>query len=305
MLDEFSSAKISQPVQKDPAPADVKDEASKAGESHGSGQSTQHAGETGDDEFSQQLQAGMAEMMRELESNPDMAKEFEQIMMGQFGMADNIKNEENAQNVQTPSSVTAKDSSRPQTANGQTSQPPGPPASFQDTIRQTMDRMKESNASASAASSTPAPGSDDFMTAMLNEIAQSQGGAEGNSEDAFSSMLLGMMEQLTNKDILYEPMKDLSGKFPDWLAEREPGQSKSGSITNEERTKYKEQLDLVQQIVGRFERPGYNDQNTEDREYIVERMQRMQGAGAPPADLVGDMGGAADMLVGLSDSETK
>ncbi len=31
-------------------------------------------------------------------------------------------------------------------------------------------------------------------------------------------MLLGMMDELTHKDILYEPMKELDDKFPDWFA---------------------------------------------------------------------------------------
>lgn len=304
MLDEFSAAKISKPAQVEqqksinqPAaekPSSRSDEASNVPPDLGNGD---------EDEFTKQLSAGMAEMMKELESNPDMAKQFEQMMMGQFGMAENMSapgtDESSAPSAENASSSKpAPTQAMPPASagNGQTPQAGAPPPSFQDTIRQTMDRMKESNASASAASTAPGEGSDDFMAAMLKELAQAQGGANGNPEDAFSSMLLGMMEQLTNKEILYEPMKELDGKFPEWLAEREPGKPKADTITAEDRQKYAEQQGLVKEIVQRFEKPGYNDQNTEDREFIVERMQKMQAAGAPPADLVGDMGGAAEML---------
>jgi len=52
----------------------------------------------------------------------------------------------------------------------------------------------------------------------------------------------------------------------------------------------------VKEIVGRFERKGYSDENEDDREYIVERMQKMQAAGSPPPDLVGDMSAAQEAL---------
>jgi peroxin-19 len=71
---------------------------------------------------------------------------------------------------------------------------------------------------------------------------------------------------------------------------------------------------MVKQIVERFEKKGYSDDNEDDREYIVERMQRvssaalmrardyannisqMQAAGSPPPDLVGDMSAAQEAL---------
>jgi len=58
--------------------------------------------------------------------------------------------------------------------------------------------------------------------------------------------------------------------------------------------RYEEQHTLVTEIIGRFERKGYSDSNASDREYIVERMQKMQAAGSPPPDLVGDMNAAQE-----------
>jgi peroxin-19 len=93
-------------------------------------------------------------------------------------------------------------------------------------------------------------------------------GSEGSDED-FSKVLMGMMEQLTNRDILYEPMKELHDKFPAWMEENR------GKVKEDDLKRYEEQQLLVREIVGRFERTGYSDQNAGDREYIVERMQKV------------------------------
>lgn len=138
-------------------------------------------------------------------------------------------------------------------------------ADFQETIRRTMERMQASGESATAAAT--AKGSDDFMAEMLRQMG-GDGGLEGSEED-FSKMLLGMMEQLTNKDILYEPMKELNDKFPGWM------EKNKDTISQEDRARYELQEGLVKEIVGKFEESGYADSNAADREYIVERMQKV------------------------------
>lgn len=190
-------------------------------------------------------------------------------------------------------------------------------ASFQETIRRTMERMQTSGEQATAAAA--AEGSDDFMAELLRQMQAGGGGGElgEGGDEEFSKMLLGMMEQLTNKDILYEPMKELHDKFPDWM--RENGDKVSG----EDRERYEVQQGLVAEIVAKFEEATYSDAKAEDREYIVDRMQKvsdpdvatrerhadqrlssqMQAAGSPPPDLVGDMPSAQDAL-GAPDAES-
>jgi len=126
-----------------------------------------------------------------------------------------------------------------------------------------MERMQESGEAAGAAASTAAASEDDFMASLLKEMEA------GGSEEDFSKMLLGMMEQLTNKEILYEPMKELDNKFPDWM-------KKNGDKTPAaDMTRYCEQQRLVREIVAKFEEPGYTDENVQSREYILERMQKV------------------------------
>ncbi|KAF2229359.1 Pex19 protein [Viridothelium virens] len=226
-----------------------------------------------DEEFAKQLQAGMAELLGDMDKDPEMKKQFEELMKG-LG-ADATATEDTA--TSTNSTEQAGKSKGQKTGED----------SFQETIRKTMERMRESGDQASAAATSSSQ--DDMFAQMMKEMEKS--GLDGDeNEENFSKMLLGMMEQLTNKDILYEPMKELNDKFPAWMKENREKTSK------EDVARYEEQQKLVSEIVARFETSGYADEKAEDREYIVERMQKMQAVGAPPPDLVGDMNATQEAL---------
>lgn len=140
-------------------------------------------------------------------------------------------------------------------------------ASFQDTIRRTMERMQASGEQATAAAASG--GTDDFMSEMLKQMSSGDLGGDG-SEEEFSKMLMSMMEQLTNKEILYEPMKELDDKFPDWLAKNR------GKTPKDDLKRYEEQQVFVREIVAKFEQKTYSDSNSADREFIVDKMQKVR-----------------------------
>ncbi|KAI9727104.1 MAG: Peroxisome chaperone and import receptor [Chrysothrix sp. TS-e1954] len=308
VLDEFSATKIT-PSSTNPAtsgpgrPITGAEEASDTTNTKGT---TEDGPPVSEEDFTNQLQSGMADMLKELETNPEMAKQFEE-MMAQFGpLPPGEDDKSSAQSTQEALKDVAKSMDLPtSSADAAVSSPsassatkPSPSTNsedktFQDTIRRTMDRMNASSSAATAASAskTKGPSEDDLMSALLAEMGKGGAAGEGG-DDALSKMLLSMMEQLTNKDILYEPMKELDSKYPAWLKERSIGEAKEKEITTEDRTRYEQQRALVREIVERFERPGYSDDNPQDREIVVERMQKMQAAGSPPSDLVGDMAGA-------------
>lgn len=138
--------------------------------------------------------------------------------------------------------------------------------SFQETIKKTMERMQASSDTATTAAASSSQ--DDILAQMLASMESGSFAGEGGDED-FSKIIMGMMEQLTNKDILYEPMKELDDKFPKWM------EGNRDKVTQDDLKRYQEQMTLVREIVGRFERQGYSDANAQDREYIVERMQKV------------------------------
>jgi len=220
---------------------------------------------SGDDDFAAQLQHGMTDLLREMNDSKELQDQFEKLVKE---LSD------------TTAGTDAPARSAP--ASGPSSESPAPTEAnnFQDRIKQAMDRMKSSEAEMEAASAEPE--SDDFLAEMLKQMQSTSG--HGGSEEEFSTMLVNMMEQLTSKDILYEPMKELYDKYPAWLRDNE------GKQPVEDMTRYREQYDTVKKIVKKFQEPGYKDEDDSCRTYIVEQMQKMQSAGSPPQELMGDVG---------------
>jgi peroxin-19 len=188
-----------------------------------------------------------------------------------------------------------------------------PNTSFEDTIRRTMARMSESSAAATSATTTQQQQkSEEALLADMLRALEGDGG-DGESDGEMSKMFLGLMEQLTNKDMLYEPMKELSEKFPTYLKENDPSSPSPGTTTAGKDAKkaklsqadferFTRQEKIVQAIVAKFEEKGYSDNDPKSREFIWEKMQEMQAEGAPPEALLanpfpgmgGLMGGGGD-----------
>jgi peroxin-19 len=282
MLTEFSAVKVDskQPAEASAPPAAAPPPAIPANAatstSQPKGADDQPFSEA---DFAQQLQAGMAELLGELDKSvsstpgqcncsvmlttfhiqPDMQAQFEEIFKQMHAATG-----EGAP-APAPAPATAAGNSAPKAATD-ASADGAADASFQETIRRTMERMQNSGDQATAAAASG--GGNDFMAEMLKQLSSGDFGGEGGDED-FSKMLMGMMEQLTNKDILYEPMKELNTKFTDWM------EKNKATTSAEDLKRYEEQQTIVAEIVARFETPTYSDSNAADREYIVDRMQKV------------------------------
>jgi peroxin-19 len=253
MLEEFSAAKIDATQTDGASGADRPASSAGAGAAGASSSEPNLEDVLSDDDFAKKLQAEMAEMMGGLGNGPEMATQFDKIFKEIAAAAGEID--------ETAGPSTAGSTEKP-AADAAASD-----ASFQETIRRTMERMQTSGDQATAAATEA--GTDDLMAEMLKSLGA--GGLEGlqGGEEEFSKMLLGMMEQLTNKDILYEPMKELNDKFPEWM---EKNKDKTPA---EDLKRYEEQQALCKEIVAKFEEKSYSDSNSADREYIVDRMQKV------------------------------
>lgn len=240
LLDDFSSSKITTGEQSGP-PAHTPQQ--NISSDQGSSPATT-------DGFTRQLEAQMAALMGDGEETPEMRKEIQAVLQ-ELGAA-----------VETePASV-------PQTSDmGQAFPAAAADESFQDAILRTVRRMQDSgnipNVEAAAGE-----GSDDILAQMLEEMQNGDSSASAG-EPEFSKMLMTMMEQLTNKDILYDPMKELNDKFPDWMSDNK------GSVQADDLLRYQRQQRLITEIVCKFEESTYSDANAEDREHIVKRMQEV------------------------------
>jgi len=239
LLDEFSATKV-----------DTVQEGIPDGQNLGhSNSDTPDAAAT---EFSKQLQEQMAALMGKVDESPEMRQEIE-AMMQELGAATD-PGPSSKPKVQSETKSTTIDTTTKAEE------------SFQKTIRKTMERIQTSGEQATAAATSE--DSEDILAQMLKEMQS--GGLEGpENEEDFSTMLMGMMEQLTNKDILYEPMKELNNKFPAWMSKNKD------TVEQDNLRRYENQQRLVGEIVGKFEEKGYSDSHPADREYIVERMQQV------------------------------
>lgn len=267
VLDEFANAKLD---SKAPAPK-PEPAAAPAPSSSGPGRpedlSPTELLLENEDEFAKQLQKEMEQLL----GQGDFQKQFEDIMKE---MSQEMGGVNPLEAATAPVKDAAKAKADPGPSQAETETAAKAEKSFQETIKKTMERMQSSSDTATSAAASSSQ--DDMLAQMLASMESGGfGGAEGGDED-FSKILMGMMEQLTNKDILYEPMKELDEKYPKWMEEHRD------KVSKDDLTRYEEQQTLVREIVARFDRKGYSDSNAGDREYIVERMQKVCIASTVP-----------------------
>lgn len=129
---------------------------------------------------------------------------------------------------------------------------------------------------------------------LLQGIFQSLGanmdGGDNTSDpsnfnpDAFVD---GMMEQLLSKELMYEPMKQVTEKFPAWLEQHKD------DLDGQELKQRQEQYRCFQELVQVYE--SQEDGNTDNVDTtkstgrLMELMQRVQEFGQPPQEIVNEI----------------
>ncbi|PLN80032.1 Pex19 protein family-domain-containing protein [Aspergillus taichungensis] len=210
-----------------------------------------------DNEFASTIDQGADAFTKQLEDSGIPPGDFIKQLLADV-MA------ENGSDAPAPQANTANpgSSGAPASANGSA------PETFNDAISRTINRMKESGDKATAAASEDDI-SDDLVAQLLKAV---EAGAAGAGDDGdLTKMFMGMMEQLSNKEMLYEPMKELHGKFGPWITANKG----KGKISDEDMARYEDQARIVAQIVGKFEEEGFTDEDPKCREFVWEKMQEV------------------------------
>lgn len=228
-----------------------------------------------DEEFAEKLKLGVDYLLEEMDDSPEAKQSLAALLAG---MADAT-----GANSNVPQS-NAKDTSA-STAGGKSED-------FHDTIAATMNRLKESRKELD----NKAESGTDFLANMMKEL-EAAAGTDGNGLEA----LLGeLLLELSSKDILYEPMKEMHEKYPKWIEENESKLPADGLA------RYKTQQRIVAEIVTKFEDPSYSDQDADCKKFITTRMEEMQNSGAAPMELMSDMtSGSIPGLDGLGGAPPK
>ncbi|KAG5652146.1 hypothetical protein H0H81_006130 [Sphagnurus paluster] len=145
-----------------------------------------------------------------------------------------------------------------------------PKNEFQNKIKQAMDKLKESesNLQAESAPKSGAGAAPDSLEALLSSLGDlGLGDGEGPEDEAeLAGLLENMMGQLMSKEVLYEPLKELSDSYPGYL-EKPPS-----PLSDEDRTRYQNQLTCVRKILAVFDKPSYSDENAEARKTVSDLM---------------------------------
>ena len=112
---------------------------------------------------------------------------------------------------------------------------------------------------------------EDVMNKIMSDFEQM------SEREDFNSVVEDMMKQLLSKQIMYGPIKEICGKFPEWLAENEK------KLSKEDYERYGKQYQYMQRICAVYETTPDNF------ERITELMQDMQEYGKPPAEIVKEL----------------
>lgn len=96
---------------------------------------------------------------------------------------------------------------------------------------------------------------------MLKELQS--GGTDITENERLLKSLVGLMEQLTNKDISFEPMQELYNKFPTWMHKNE------NSVKLKDLKKYRVKQRPVCAIAEKSKWKEYSYSNRADKEFTV------------------------------------
>ncbi|OZJ07005.1 hypothetical protein BZG36_00205 [Bifiguratus adelaidae] len=276
VLDEFTSTSISEarPATSQPTTSGPKQTTISQAEQHnndrqGGNATDQDLDNLLDDDFAKQLAAGMEELFQDMDEKDDVKAAFEKIWAS--------FDEQARGDVPAAPETSA---TGPSIRSGK---------SFQDTIAETMSKLKNSSEEVDNSIKSSDDQTDAFMAEMLKQL-ESLGGEGGEEGGDFQQMLEQMMEQMMSKELLYEPMKDLKDKYPAWLTENAPPKTPA-----DEYARYEQQFDYVKTIVAKYEDPSYDDKDPTKAKEIVTLMQQMQDCGQPPTGLMEDLAPGLDL----------
>lgn len=113
--------------------------------------------------------------------------------------------------------------------------------------------------------------SEEMMSSLMSDFEKM-----GNKNDS-NIVVDNVMKQLLDKDLMYEPMREVCTRFPAYLAENKE------RLSREEYTRYGKQYQYFQKIVHVYEtEPGNFDR-------LMELMQDIQEYGQPPAEIIKEL----------------
>ncbi|XP_041036580.1 peroxisomal biogenesis factor 19 isoform X1 [Carcharodon carcharias] len=162
---------------------------------------------------------------------------------------------------------------------GKVGSDPASKQEFSTCLQQTLSGLAK-NASDLQSADTTEEELNQAMSSLGVDLGLSEGAAE--TEGSFLPIMQNIMQNLLSKDILYPSLKEITDKYPDWLA------AHRHSLPGEQVRRYERQQLIMGQICQEFEaeRRGEPEDRQQVRfETILDLMQQLQDLGEPPKEL--------------------
>ncbi|KXN72719.1 Pex19 protein [Conidiobolus coronatus NRRL 28638] len=214
-------------------------------------------------EFNEQLAQGMQELLKNLNLEGEGNEQFNELLKGLD---------------QVP------------TANGTAPSSSSTSNNFSDAINQTMNKLKNSSDQVKA-------DIDQDMGDELSEIIKQM--EQLSDMPDFEKAIESMMGTIMTKDLLYQPMKDLADKYPEWL------EKNKSELTDVDYERYIKQNEVISKVIVEFDKQSGEEEsnnNSEIQAKVMELMQEMHELGQPPATLLKEI--SPDIEIGADGEPT-
>lgn len=125
---------------------------------------------------------------------------------------------------------------------------------FKSIVSNTLDRLKENSNKVDEAleQEKKTQNSDDILSQLLDQLVES---GEGDDGEGMDNAILKMLAQMSSKEVLYQPMKQMQLEFTEWLEQNENDPDHEEKIPT-----YKKQFELVNDIIRIYERDDYTNE---------------------------------------------
>lgn len=166
------------------------------------------------------------------------------------------------------------------------------PLGFKNVISKTLDRLKEngSKVDSTLAKEEKQKNTDDILSQLLDQLVETGKVGDGqDGEEGMDNAILQILNQMSSKEVLYQPMKDMHAEFTQWLQDHQDDEEYSDKIAI-----YKQQYDLVGQIITVFERDSYS--NETHRDEVTNLLDQLEQLGDSPVSKGFNEGTGGDEL---------
>lgn len=173
---------------------------------------------------------------------------------------------------------------------------------FQDTINETINRLKSSSKQVEDESSEKFTKDEELLTTLLNslDIGGDIGSMEGmdelkgllngtnggindeNNIDEMSNVLMNMLNKLTSKEMMYETISNAVNNYEEYF------KKDNKEVKGDDMNRFKSQLKHLKNVKETFDKEDYNENDSNIREFIDIEMENFNKLLPPPEGVIED-----------------